>query len=135
VTQVFIGHKKAAGELMTTAYLSVTPDTTAEMAVTRLREEASNLRIIYYIYVVTKENVLQGVVSIKRLLTARSHQPLAEILAERLISVPPEVNYQEVLEVFRKYKFQALPVLDKGNHLKGVIPLESLLDILLPRIR
>jgi len=100
------------------------------MAVTRLAEEAPNLKITYYIFVVTKENVLQGVVSIKRLLSARSHQPLAEFLAERLISVTPEVNYQEVLEVFRKYKFQALPVLDEGNHLKGVIPLESLLDIL-----
>ena len=120
---------------MTTAYLSVTPDTTAEMAVTRLREEAPNLRIIYYVYVVTKANMLQGVVSIKRLLTAQSHQPLAEILVERVISVTLEANYQEVLELFVKYKFQALPVLDEGNHLKGVIPLQNLLDILLPRIR
>jgi magnesium transporter len=120
---------------MTTDYLSVTPDTTAETAVSRLREEAPNLRVIHYIYVVTKENVLQGVISIQDLLTAQSHQPLAEIVAERVIGVTPEANYREVFEAFRKYKFRALPVLDEGNHLKGVIPLEGLLDILLPRIR
>jgi len=135
MSPVLIRHKKTASELITTAYLSVTPETTAEIAITRLREEASHLRINHYIYVVNKEKVLQGVVSIRGLLTAQPHQPLKEIWTQRLISVTPEANQKEVVEIFRKYRLQALPVLDKGHHLKGVIRFQSVFEILRPKIR
>ncbi len=132
---MFTRHKKTASELMTTAYLSVTPETSAEMVMARLRKKVQHLKIFHYIYVVDSENVLQRVVSIRSLLTARSDEPLSEIWAHSLISVTPETNFEEVVETFTKYKLQALPVLDKGNHLKGVIPFESVLDILLTELK
>jgi len=85
--------------------------------------------------VINKEGVLQGVISVQSLLTARSHQPLNEIWPQTLISVTPEANYKKLVEAFTKYKFQALPVLDERNHLKGVIPFQSVLDILMMKIR
>ena len=121
-------HKKKACEVMTTAYLSVTPDTTVETAIARLKAEAQNLEMMHYIYIVNTENVLQGVVSVRSLLTAQPHQPLTEIWTQRVISVKPEANQKEIVEVFAKYRLQALPVLDEGNHLKGVIRFESVLD-------
>jgi Mg/Co/Ni transporter MgtE len=40
-----------------------------------------------------------------------------------------------IVEVFAKYRLQTLPVLDEGNHLKGVIRFQSVLDILLLKVR
>ena len=135
VRQLLKHDKKKASGLMTTAYLSATPDTSVEMVITRLRVEAPNLDIMHYIYVVDRGNVLQGVVSIRGLLTAQPHQLLTEIWTQRLISVKAEANQKEILEAFAKYRLQALPVLDEGNHLKGVIRLQTMLDILLPKVR
>jgi magnesium transporter len=132
VRRSLMHHKKKACEVMTTAYLTVTPDTTVETAIARLRAEAQNLEMMHYIYIVNTENVLQGVVSIRGLLRAQPNQLLTEIWAQRLISVKPETNQKEIVEVFAKYRLQALPVLDEENHLKGVIHFQSVLDKLVP---
>lgn len=130
--ELLVHADETAGGLMTTAYLSLPPDVTVEAAISRLRAEAPNLDIIDYIYVVDKEEVLQGVVSIRNLLTAHSHQSLSEIQAPRLVSVKLDDDQNEVVEAFAKYGFRALPVVDEENHLKGIIGFQSVLDILAP---
>ena len=117
---------------MTTAYLSLSPGVTAETAIVRLKAEAENLDIIDYVYVVNEEEILLGVVSIRDLLTAQSQQSLSDLLAPRVVSVKLEENQNEVVEAFAKYGFRALPVVDEGEHLKGVIGFRSVLDVLAP---
>lgn len=126
-----LGHpEETAGGLMTTAYLHLPPHTPVEIAMVRLRAEAPNLDIVDYIYIVDEEGMLQGVVSIRDLLTASPHQLLSEIKGPRVVSVRLEEDQKEVVEAFAKYGFRALPVVDEENHLKGVISFRSILDIL-----
>lgn len=130
--ELLVHPDKTAGGLMTTAFLSLNPAVTVETAIARLRAEAPNLDSIDYIYVVDEEEVLQGVVSIRDLLTAQSHQLLSEIQSPRLVSVKLEGDQNEVVEAFVKYGFRALPVVDEGNHLKGVIGFRSVLEVVAP---
>jgi CBS domain-containing protein len=130
--ELLVHSDETAGGLMTTAFLSLNPGVTVETAIARLRAEAPNLDIIDYIYVVDEEEILQGVVSIRDLLTAQSHQLLSEIQTPRVVSVKPDEDQNEVVEAFAKYGFRALPVLDEQNHLKGVIGFRSVLDVLAP---
>jgi Mg/Co/Ni transporter MgtE len=123
---------ETAGGLMTTAYLSLPPEMAVEQAIARLRTEAPNLDIIDYIYVVDEEEVLLGVVSIRDLLTAQSHHHLSEILPARVVKVNLGEDQKEVVEAFAKYGFRALPVVDEGDHLKGVIGIRSVLEVLAP---
>jgi len=123
---------KTAGGLMTTAYLSLPPGVPVEQAISRLRTEAPNLDIIDYIYVVDEEETLLGVVSIRDLLTAHSHLRLSEILPARAVKVRLDEDQKEVVEAFAKYGFRALPVVDEGDHLKGVIGFRSVLEVLAP---
>ncbi len=132
VRELLVHPDESAGGLMTTAYLSLTPDVTVEAAIARLKAEAPNLDIIDYIYVVDEEETLQGVISIRDLLTAQSHQPLSEIQTPRVVSVKPEEDQNEVVDAFAKYGFRALPVLDDENRLRGVISFRSVLDVLAP---
>jgi magnesium transporter len=123
---------KTAGGLMTTAYLQLRGDVAVETAMLRLRAESQELDIIDYIFVVDREEVLQGVVSIRDILTAQPHQSLSELLAPRVVSVKLDENQKEVVEAFAKYGFRALPVVDEGNHLRGVISFRSVLEVLAP---
>ena len=124
--------EETAGGLMTTAYLSLTSEITVETAIAKLKAEAPNLDIMDYIYIVDQEEFLQGVVSIRDLLTAQSHQPLSEIQLPRVVSVNLDEDQKEVVEAFAKYGFRALPVVDEENHLKGVISFRNVLDVLAP---
>jgi CBS domain-containing protein/sporulation protein YlmC with PRC-barrel domain len=130
--ELLVHADETAGALMTTAYLSLTLGVTVETAIVRLKAEAPNLDIIDYIYMVDEEETLLGVVSIRDLLTAQSHQFLSEIFAPRVVSVKLEEDQNEVVEAFAKYGFRALPVVDEENHLKGVIGFRSVLDVLAP---
>jgi CBS domain-containing protein/sporulation protein YlmC with PRC-barrel domain len=130
--ELLVHPDETAGALMTTAYLSLAPGVTVETAIARLKAEAPNLDIIDYVYVVNEEEMLLGVVSIRDLLTAHSHQSLSEILAPRVVSVKLDEDQNEVVEAFAKYGFRALPVVDEETRLKGVIGFRSVLDVLAP---
>jgi magnesium transporter len=130
--ELLVHPDETAGALMTTAYLSLPAGVIVETAIARLRAAAPNLDIIDYVYVVDEEEMLLGVVSIRDLLTAHSHQPLSEILAPRIVSVKLDEDQNEVVDAFAKYGFRALPVVDEGGHLKGVIGFRSVLDVLAP---
>ncbi len=123
---------ETAGGLMTTAYLQLTGDAVVETAMARLRAESEELDIIDYVFVVDKEEVLQGVVSIRDLLTAQPQQSLSTLLASRVVSVKLGENQKDVVEAFAKYGFRAVPVVDDENHLRGVISFRSILEILAP---
>jgi magnesium transporter len=130
--ELLVHPDETAGALMTTAYLTLTPGVTVETAIARLKAEAQNLDIMDYIFIVDEEEILQGVVSIRDLLTAHSHQTLSEIEPARVVSVKLDEDQNEVVEAFAKYGFRALPVVDEGGHLKGVIGFRSVLDVLAP---
>jgi len=130
--ELLVHPDEAAGGLMTTAYLSLTPEVTVETAIARLKAEAPNLDTLDYIYLVDEEKVLLGVVSIRDLLTAQSHQPLSQIQSPRVVSVKLDEDQNEVVEAFAKYGFRAIPVVDEENHLKGVIGFRNVLEILAP---
>ncbi|MEW6615303.1 MAG: CBS domain-containing protein [Thermodesulfobacteriota bacterium] len=128
--ELLVHPEETAGGLMTTAYLSLTPEVTVEAAIARLRADATNLDIIDYIYVLNEKNVLQGVVSIRDLFATQSHQSLSEIEVPRLVSVKVDTEQDKVVKLFTKYGFRALPVVDEDNYLKGVIGFRSVLDVL-----
>jgi CBS domain-containing protein/sporulation protein YlmC with PRC-barrel domain len=130
--ELLVHPDETAGGLMTTAYLTLSPGVTIETALARLKAEAPNLDIMDYIFVVDDEEVLLGVVSIRDLLTAQSHQTLSEIQPARVVSVKPDEDQNEVVEAFAKYGFRALPVVDERGHLKGVIGFRSVLEVLAP---
>jgi magnesium transporter len=130
--ELLVHSDETAGGLMTTAYLSLTPGDTIEAAIGRLKAEAQNLDIMDYIFIVDEGEILQGVVSIRDLLTAQPHQTLAQIQPTRVVSVKLDEDQNEVVEAFAKYGFRALPVVDEEGHLKGVIGFRSVLDVLAP---
>jgi CBS domain-containing protein len=127
--ELLVHPDETAGGLMTTAYLSLTPSVTVETAIGRLKAGAPNLDIIDYIFIVDEAEILQGVVSIRDLLTAHAHQTLAEIQPSRVVSVKVDEDQNEVVEAFAKYGFRALPVVDEEGHLRGVISFRSVLGI------
>ena len=130
--ELLVHPEETAGGLMTTAFLHLSRQVTAEAAIARLKAEAENLDIIDYIYVVDEEEILEGVVSIRDLLTAQPQHLLSEIQSQRQITVKLDADEKEVIEAFAKYGFRALPVVDEGGHLRGVIGFRSVLDLLAP---
>jgi magnesium transporter len=120
-----------AGGKMTTEYISVYDHYTVEEAIQYLRQEAPTAETVYYIYVIDGDDRLVGVVSLRELLIAQPDVPVREIMYERVISVPADMDQEEVAAILGRYDFLAIPVVDDENRLLGIITVDDILDVLI----
>ncbi len=126
--------KETAGGLMTSDFLGLPPQETAGHALEVLREETPDLDVVYYIYVEDQDGHLLGVVSLRELLTAAPTARLDSLMVTRLVAVDLEADPDDVAELFAKYGFRALPVLDKQGRIHGVIRFKALLEAVAPHL-
>lgn len=122
-----------AGGLMTTEYIALDENLSAEDTIALLRRLAPDAETIYYLYVVDPSGHLVGVLSLRDLIVAPPDRRLAEIMTPQVISVPLDASQETVVDVMARYDFLALPVVDAENRLKGIITIDDVMDVALER--
>jgi len=123
-----------AGGLMTTQFMALGPDKTIVDALAYIRQNANEMDVVYYVYVVDEESRLLGVTNLRELLSNEIFTPLERIMTTRVITAHLEDEADDLVDVFAKYGFRAVPVVDKENKIKGVIRFKALLDLLAPHL-
>ena len=121
-----------AGGLMTTEYVTVTPDLTAAKAIEELRKQGEEAELLYYVYVTDAEEHLQGVFSLSDLIMAQPETPVTEFMHKRVITVDLDTEQDEIAQIVAKYNLIAVPVVDAEEHLHGVVTADDALDKVLP---
>lgn len=123
-----------AGGLMTTKYLTVSPDVTIGEAMQRVRADApvKEAETIYYVYAVDAEEHLKGVFSLSDLVLADPHATVDSIMHHKPIHAHLEDPRAKVLEAIARYNLLAVPVVDPDHHLQGIVTADDALDLILP---
>ena len=67
VRELLVYPEDTAGSIMTTEFIALNENVTAEEAINILREKAPSAETVYYVYVVDDDNVLVGVMSLRDL--------------------------------------------------------------------
>ena len=119
---------ETAGGLMTTDFVAILSENTAQQTIDHLRELAPDAETIYYVYVVAQDEKLAGVISLRDLIVAQPKTPVRDFMVTRVIHVHPEASIRETAEVFQKYNLLAVPVVDYDNELKGIITVDDMLE-------
>ena len=119
-----------AGGLMNPRYVRVRPDMTVDEAITYLRRQAADRAgAMYYAYVLDAEQKLRGVVSFRKLLSARPDQRVEELMQTDLITVPEAMDQEELSRLFATYRLVSFPVVDAQGHMKGIVTLDDIVDV------
>ncbi len=122
--------ENSAGSIMTTEYVSLRPNMTVEEAILRIRRTGVDKETIYTCYV-TKDHRLLGLVSVKDLLVAEDDETrIEDIMETNIISVDTKADQEEVAQMFSKYNFVALPVVDTEYRLVGIVTFDDAMDVL-----
>jgi len=122
---------ETAGGRMTTAYIDLVPETTAEQAINQLREMGQYNDVPYYLFVVNLDGQLAGVVGLQELVIASPKTAIQEIMDPDVISVVAEADQEEAARIMVHYDLAALPVVDRADgHMLGVITHDDILDVL-----
>ena len=121
-----------AGGIMTTEYVSVSPDLSAEQAIAALRESAEEAETLLWVYVTDQEEHLIGVFSLLDLILARPDTPVREFMHQRVVSVHVRDSQDEVAQAVAKYNLLAVPVVDDQRRLMGIVTADDALDKIIP---
>jgi CBS domain-containing protein len=126
--------ENTAGGLMTTSYLAVQVELTAQETIDRIRELSPDAETIYYIYVVDENHRLTGVISLRDLIVSMPNTPLWNIMVdeEKLVSVHPDDELEQVATVLEHYDLLAVPVVATNGELLGIVTVDDTLEELLP---
>jgi len=121
---------ETAGGRMTTDFLVLGPEDTAEGAIQYLRTTGWETDIPYYLFVVNQEKELLGVMGLRELVCADPDQEINEIMSSHVVSVQAMDDQEEAAGVMKHYDLSALPVLNNKEQLVGVISHDDILDVL-----
>jgi CBS domain-containing protein len=123
------------GSIMNTEAITATRSKTAGEILQTIRTQAETAELIYYVFIVDDAMQLQGVVSLRQLLTAPPGSPVGDIMTTSVISVPLDASIKQVARLFFKYNFEALPVVDDDGKLRGIASLRDTLLSTFPEMR
>ncbi|MBN1878766.1 magnesium transporter [bacterium] len=121
--------EETAGRIMTQQVFALQGDLTVREAIDAIRS-AEKAETVFYVYVVDEYRKLLGVVSLRRLLLEKIETPLKEIMVSDVIAVTPERDQEEVAHIVARYDLLAVPVVDDGGFLLGIITVDDIIDII-----
>ncbi len=130
IRELLTYNEDTAGGIMTPLVLTVYDNMTVKEALEtiRIKAEKENMEL-YYAYVVDKYNHLVGVVSLRNLLTTPVHLNVSDIMSKDLVKIHVDDYQGHIADIFMKYQFNALPVVDLYDHLKGIVTWDDIQDI------
>lgn len=120
----------SAGRMMTEKFVRVHKDWRAADTLVRLRRMNADVETLNNLYVVDDEERLEGVVSLREVVVAPARKKLGELMNTQLVSVTPETDREDVARLLSHYDYLAMPVLDPGGRMLGIIPVDDVIDVL-----
>lgn len=129
INQLLNYPKDSAGSIMTTEFVYLHPDATVEQSFARIRKVGLDKETVYTCYV-TKNRVLLGVVTIRRMLLATYESRIGDLMETNVLSVNTHEDKEDVAQMFSRYDLSALPVVDGENRLVGIITFDDAMDVI-----
>ena len=130
VRPLLVHPEDSAGGLMTSSHLALRRRMTVADALATIRTLEPDSEEIYLLFVVDQHGRLAGEISFRQLVMADSSMLLREVMNPEVISVPVGVDQEEVARIVGRYHLLALPVVDEGGLLVGVITVDDVIDVL-----
>ncbi len=121
---------ETAGGRMTTAYIALKKNKTAEQAIRYLREVSPDTDVPYYLFVIDEDRKLIGVTGLRELVIANPDEYIENIMNPDVIYVTADTDQEEAARIMVRYDLSALPVVDEQKRLVGVITHDDILDVL-----
>lgn len=130
INQILQYPEDSAGSALTTECVMLKAGATVTEAFDYIRKYGPDKETIYTCYVTDNDRHLQGVLTVKDLLLAKSDDIVGDLMETNVISAVTTDDQEEVAKTFTKYDLTSLPVVDHENRLVGIITVDDVVDII-----
>lgn len=122
--------ESSAGSIMTVEFVDLRESLTVAEAIDRIRKLGMDSETINNCYVLDNRRKLIGTVALRYLLLHKADEIIGDFMNENIISIHTLMDQEEVTELFKKYDFTSMPVVDNENRLVGIITVDDIMDIM-----
>lgn len=120
----------SAGSIMTTEFLVLLDDLTADEAIKAIRSRGKGKETIYTIFVMDRQRNLAGTLDLDDLIFAKGDEVIANIMNRDFVTVNVDDDQEEVANAVKRYDLNAIAVLNKDGRLVGVITVDDIVDVI-----
>jgi magnesium transporter len=130
VTALLAYAEDQAGGLMSPRFARVRPDMTADEAISYLHKQArERVETIYYVYALDAQQRLVGVVSFRQLFEAPGTMKVRNLMQTEVVTASEQMDQEDVGLLFARHSLLAIPVVDADGHMKGVVTVDDIVDV------
>ena len=124
-----------AGSIAITAFPRAKIGDTINKIENMLTEKAKEFETIDYVYVIDENEFLLGVASIKEIHSSAKDTHIEDLMTRKLVSVHLLTHQERIVYLALSHGIKAVPVVDKQNHLQGIVPHDVILRVFNEEVR
>jgi len=120
----------SAGSIMTTEFLAIKENLTAEQAINKIRKIGDNVETINVIYVTDKSKILKGVLSIRDILLAEPDELIGDIMSDNIIFATTNTDQETIAQDFKQYDIISMPIVDNEKRMVGIVTIDDIVRVI-----
>jgi magnesium transporter len=125
---------RLVGSIMNTDFITAKSVQTVQDVLSIVQEECKKAELLYYVYILDAEDRLRGIVTLRHLLSSEPLTVMADIMCENIVSVTIDTSIKNAAQLFFKYNFEAIPVLDEDGKIQGIVTFRDTLESVFPEV-
>ena len=122
--------ENSAGSLMTIEMVDLKKEMTVAQAIDYIKKNGVDKETINNCYVINNFRRLEGTISIRRLILSDNNTLIKDIMDTDVVRINTFDDQEDIAELFKKYDYTTMPVVDKENCLVGIITIDDIVDII-----
>jgi CBS domain-containing protein len=132
--RALLGYDPAeAGGLMSPDFVSIYRQATVAEALDRIRRSSLADELLASIFVMDAKHRFVGAVPLASLVRADPDSSVVDLHVQYVPRLIPEADFEEVARLMADYNLIAAPVLDSEDRMIGVVTVDDVLEVLLPK--
>lgn len=120
---------ESVGRLMTTNYVRIKQHWTVAKSFEHIRRFGRTAETVNVIYVTDKNEKLIDDLRLNQLILAEPDTLISDIMDSTFVALSAFDDQEEAVRMFSKYDRIALPVVDSGGILVGIVTVDDILDV------
>lgn len=120
---------ESVGRLMTTNYVRIKKDWTVNRSFEHIRKHGRDAETVNVIYVVDEDETLIDDLRLNQLILAEPDGKITDIMDNTFEALSAFDDQEEAVRMLSKYDRVALPVVDSGGVLAGIVTVDDVLDV------
>ncbi|MDN6180237.1 MAG: magnesium transporter [Halomonas subglaciescola] len=118
-----------AGAIMTSDYVAIASGMTVSQALMRVRQTAPDAETVYQLYILSDNGRLIGTMSLRMLMVTPPGVLVDDIMIKDVINAAVDELQEEVARIVARYDLIALPIIDVGNRMVGIVTHDDAMDV------